>query len=399
MLLSAALASGALAAGAQQSIPVRPLGAVVSKSTETFGVLFGVRGVGGGRVLVNDFARRRLVLLDSAMKIASVVADTVPGTPTAYGPRGSGIVPYFGDTTLFVDAGSQSLLVLNASGAVVKVMAPPKAADIFMLMSSAFGMAGVDAKGRLIYRSNFRILPMQIGSNVAPPQPPDSAPLVRASFETRSVDTIAIVKIPRPGRIRPNTSGGPSPGTAVINPLPFGDEFVVMSDGSIAIVRAQDYHIDWIDTDGTTRTSPKMPFEWRRLTDEQKQFYADSALNSFRKMFDSVMAIQAQQPLPPGIQRPVPPQLEAAPLSEIPDYLSPIGAVRPDPEGNLWILPTASSQLRPGKVYDVINKKGEIFERVELPPGRMLEGFGPNGVVYLSVKEGTQTFLERARIR
>ena len=47
--------------------------------------------------------------------------------------------------------------------------------------------------------------------------------------------------------------------------------------GSIALVRAHDYHIDWINADGTTASTPKMPYDWRRLTDADKQAKVDSA--------------------------------------------------------------------------------------------------------------------------
>ena len=52
-----------------------------------------------------------------------------------------------------------------------------------------------------------------------------------------------------------------------------------------------------------------------------------------------------------------------------------------------------------GILYDVINRNGEIIERVQLPVGRMLEGFGPNGVIYMSVPVNVGwTRLERARV-
>ena len=34
-------------------------------------------------------------------------------------------------------------------------------------------------------------------------------------------------------------------------------------DGSVAILRGRDYHIDWINADGSRVSSPKMPFDWK----------------------------------------------------------------------------------------------------------------------------------------
>lgn len=45
--------------------------------------------------------------------------------------------------------------------------------------------------------------------------------------------------------------------------------------------------------------------------------------------------------------------------------------------------------------YDVVNRKGELIERVQLPAGRTIAGFGPNGAIYLSSREGRSIFIER----
>ena len=49
-------------------------------------------------------------------------------------------------------------------------------------------------------------------------------------------------------------------------------------------------------------------------------------------------------------------------------------------------------------VYDVVNRKGELVYRVQVPPGRQIVGFGPNSVVYLTVREGREVFLEKTRV-
>ena len=50
-------------------------------------------------------------------------------------------------------------------------------------------------------------------------------------------------------------------------------------------------------------------------------------------------------------------------------------------------------------VYDVVNKQGQIVDRVQLPPFRTIAGFGP-GVIYMAVQDSTKAVhLERARIK
>jgi hypothetical protein len=52
----------------------------------------------------------------------------------------------------------------------------------------------------------------------------------------------------------------------------------------------------------------------------------------------------------------------------------------------------------------VINSKGEVTERVLVPEGRQILGFGPGGVVYLAERAAPGaatpfTKIERARVK
>ena len=93
--------------------------------------------------------------------------------------------------------------------------------------------------------------PPQPGGAPAVVQPPDSAPIVRANFETRTVDTIGRVKIQSGSRMSmTQDASGKMVMKATINPLPTVDEWAVLSDGTVAFVRGQDYHVDFIKPDG-----------------------------------------------------------------------------------------------------------------------------------------------------
>jgi hypothetical protein len=69
-------------------------------------------------------------------------------------------------------------------------------------------------------------------------------------------------------------------------------------------------------------------------------------------------------------------------------------------DGNLWILPTTSAQSKNGElVYDVVNPKRGLFERVRMPAGRSILGFGPQGVVYLmNGDRATGFYVERSKL-
>ena len=95
------------------------------------------------------------------------------------------------------------------------------------------------------------------------------------------------------------------------------------------------------------------------------------------------------------------PQVSFVSPSELPDYKPAFfaGAVRADMDGNLWIRTIPTQKIEGGPVYDVVNRKGELVERVQVPAGRTIVGFGPGGAVYLAGREGDRFILERARVR
>jgi hypothetical protein len=83
---------------------------------------------------------------------------------------------------------------------------------------------------------------------------------------------------------------------------------------------------------------------------------------------------------------------------DLPDYYPAfrMGAARADIEGRLWIRTTEPSAA--GPIYDIINGEGVLVDRVRLPYGRVIAGFGP-GVVYMGVLDDSGARLEKAKLR
>lgn len=279
----------AVPAQAQQAVPVRELSEVDAKSSGHFGAIFNLRQLPNGKVLINDAVRRQVVMLDDKLSNPIVVIDSVSEGSNSYGPRAAPLIPYLSDSTLFVDGTSLSLLVIDPFGKVAHVMSAPKPQDLRFL---AGGASGVDGQGNLVYRGAMVVQagrgagPAPAGGNAAPimAQPPDSAPILRANFDTRAVDTVGRVKIQSGTRVSVTPGAdGKMQMKMTVNPLMTVDDWAVLSDGSIAFVRGHDYHIDWIRPDGSTMTSAKLPFDWKRLTDDDKQKLIDSARTDAEK--------------------------------------------------------------------------------------------------------------------
>jgi hypothetical protein len=218
---------------------------------------------------------------------------------------------------------------------------------------------------------------------------PDSAPVLRANLDTRAIDTIAMIKI---ASVRQNvTSRGNSFFmNVVVNPIPTLDEWAYDRDGTVAIIRGHDYHIDWILPDGKTKSTPKMPMAWRSISDEERVRIVDSTkrqIDSTRQALVDRVTAQAQTN--PSAGRPeFGPVPEVVKPEELPEYypaIRPTSRPRFDLDGNLWVVPgmTATPTSDGGLLYDVIDRSGTIIKRVHLPPGRLLSAFGPNNVIYM----------------
>ena len=392
---------------AQAAIPVRELSAPTAKSTETFGAILGVREIAGGKLLVNDARRRQLSALDARLDNKTIVLDSAAGVRQGYGRFAAPMIPYLGDSTMLVDREASSLLILDGRGAIARVSSAPKPGDLNSLASRA---SGTDPKGNLLYAGEGDRTKDKTGGMAVP----DSAPLVRANFETRTVDTLGQMLRRIDRRTTSEKVGDEYVMTHVINPLPTFDEWAPLSDGSIAIVRG-DYHIDFVRPDGSHFTGPKIPFDWKRLTDADKQAMIDSlrAVREKREkdpdgtpMLVTSASLQAAAaggaPIrktnqPKQIEREVEPR-------EIPDYYPPIrpDAVKADADGNIWILPSTSAQSKSGElVYDVVNNRGVLTHRVRMPRERSIAGFGKGGVVYLMYRDADPKVgwtIERTKI-
>jgi hypothetical protein len=90
-------------------------------------------------------------------------------------------------------------------------------------------------------------------------------------------------------------------------------------------------------------------------------------------------------------------------MLDIPDYFPAYerqsNSMRADADTNIWIRPRPPRSARGGTIYDVVNRKGELIDKVELPQGRTLIGFGPGGIVYLLARDAGATRIEQARFR
>lgn len=442
----AALAS--VSAGAQQRPAIRQLGAVTEKTSEQFTSVAGIRALPGGAVLVNDVAGRRVLMFDPKLSAFTVVADSTSATANAYGGRTGSLIAYRGDSSIFVDPASVSMLVIDPQGKIARVMAIPRGEDAAMI-GNALGNTTLDPSGRLIYRAGAglrfggggggRVVLGGPGGGggpgrgpIAPPEIPDSALIFAVNLATRQLDTLGYIRTPKVKLDMTRDDNGNVRMQSMLNPLPVVDDWAVLPDGTVAFVRGRDYHVDFRNPDGTMTSAAKIPFDWQRMTDEDKVAFIDSVKAARERL-------GANAPLPLGGAAPQPGggggggapqvmifqgtgpgpqggggggatrtntanmgmQMQFVPASELPDYKPAFfaGSTRADLDGNLWIRTIPTAAVSGGPVYDVINRKGEIIDRVQVPENTSVIGFGAGGAVFLLNRSGTTSTLERATVR
>lgn len=379
-------------------VPVREVTPMTARSATGITGVTSMRVLSDGAVFVNDFQKRQIVRFDPTLKKVTIVADTAPGALMPYGQRPLGMLPYLGDSTIVVDPSTLSLVLLDPSGRTVRVMASPRPNDINTLSSVNLGTHAVDAQGRLYYRQggsggppggmmgamfgsgNERDrgrggqgggqgggnnqsrntqnqnrggefgggMPGGMGSGGQggfgggpgsrgwnPANQPDSVPIVRVDFDTRMADTVTFVKVPKNETQMTRGEDGSTRLTVKINPMPQADDWALLADGTVAVMRVLDYHVDYYRPDGKVASSAKLPFDWKRISDEDKVKLVDS-LQALAKAA-SERAGQGGG----GFRM----NFEPIAADRLPDYYPPIrpGSSIADRDGNLWVVPTTST--------------------------------------------------------
>ena len=110
------------------------------------------------------------------------------------------------------------------------------------------------------------------------------------------------------------------------------------------------------------------------------------------------------QPIPNLARIPDPPVMREVSVINpryLPDFRPPFtsGAVRADLDGNLWVRTVPARRTPGGPVYDVISREGKLVDRLQVPPGYQLVGFGRGRVVFLMVRDAAGVHLARVRLR
>ncbi|HEY2164309.1 MAG TPA: hypothetical protein VGH04_09975, partial [Gemmatimonadaceae bacterium] len=186
-------------AHAQRPPPIRPIGPITHVSSEPLSSIASAIRLSDGRVFVNDIIARKVVLFDSTLANGRMVTDSASVTATAYGFGAGALIPFHGDTALFLDPQSSSMPVLSPAGRITRVMATPRPNNRPVSIGSLYFTPSFDAAGRLLYylAQAMTVTREKLPTNATTTRIIDSALIVRYDFATHVYDTVATIRMPK----------------------------------------------------------------------------------------------------------------------------------------------------------------------------------------------------------
>lgn len=365
-LLVLAVLPATMIAGARQA-PVRVLDRPEVELAEPFTDIGSVRELSDGRV----------ILVDDADRLVHVV-DLKAGTVSQVGRQGGGPAEYRvpgvllaarGDTTLLTDGGNRRLLAIGPDATPVAVLT-----DAWPMGTGKPGTRlprAMDGRGRGYFLGSA----VNVRQTGAVSQL-DSAALLRAARGSATDDTIGYVHM-APRRISMTEKNGTLTSvTIVIPPYPAQDSWQVFADGAVAIARVHDYRVDWVLPDGARLAGRPIAFSPIRITQRDKDAWAAARARP------GAAAAGRGAPSAASFDWP-----------ELKPPFPPNGAMAGS-DGRLWVQRhTVAGDSR--SRYDVIDRRGVVVSRVEIPSGGRIVGFGTRSI-YVARKDADDLqYLQR----
>lgn len=357
-----------------QTVPTVTLTRPDATFAEPFSAILGLRELPDGDVLVSDRLEQALRILDFQTGTMRDVGRQGRG-PTEFGMPGF-LFPWRGDSTLLLDFGNFRGLLLSGDGSVGRTVPLAREGGL------PFLPAGSDTAGRLYSAS-----PTSMEDGV---DPSAGTPIVRWDPGSGATDTIATLDAGSgagAGLAAVRLRGGGSFFMAQPGPYAPEDAFAVSPDGRVGVVRAADYHVEWVDRAGHTTVGQPTPYDPVRVGRAEKAEWADQRAAAVMTMStpQGSRTIRAERP-----------EIDE---QEWPEYKPPFDPrnVYAPPGGELWVHQSSRAGDHPS-VFDVFDRHGRLVRRVAFPPGRRIVGFGDGTAYAVRLDADDLQWLERYRV-
>jgi hypothetical protein len=281
--------------------------------------------------------------------------------PKEYGYAGR-IVPIPGDSSLMHDGRNVRYLYIGPD---------VKPGETFRLPDNIWVKIGgrgsvpraSDSRGNLFFESS----PVTVIRGGQPNFPLDSTAVTRYDRRAMRLDTIAFVQLDKANVVVQALARGTSTRFGALA-FPTRDDWTVMPDGGLAVVRAADYHIDRYAPTGTKTSGPAVRTTPVVVDEAEKEAWRAERRGTMVTRSDGPSV--PTNPREPEWQKVKPPFV----------YWSSIARSN----GEIWVLRSHRASAAP--IYDVFSPALVLVRRVELPLRSRLLGFGI-GTAYLVVRD------------
>jgi hypothetical protein len=339
----------------------------------------------GDSVLANDFGNGRYLVIapdGKPVRTFTTAGDgaIVAGTPSSSAGRGAGAGSAGGG------AGGR-----GAAGRGNAGRQGPGARGVPRLSSGA-PAHGVDSRGR-IYSQGMAFSIGDDGRIVSS----DSAPILRLDPATGTTDTIAFVNLAK-NSVSGSVSGGGSGRQSVQirvgggSPFPSADDWSVFRDGTVAILRVADYHLELIKPTGRRIVGRPVAFTPVKVGEAEKQEWRDrlKGATPIVRTTGGNGSRSTAVPMAMPVQEP-----DSWPATK-PPFLGggASAAAFPAPNGDLWVARTRAAADRIPTI-DVFNSQAQLIGRVMLPEKTRLVALGAKGVYTARIDEDDLQYLQR----
>lgn len=386
-----------------QTVQSRQLGKAEAEFADPFTAINAVRELKDGRVLV----------VDSRDKVVQLV-DLKTGSATKVGREGQGpgeyslpmaIVALPGDSSGIYDPLNQRYLIVGPDGKPAGFFSSRPEDDDSR--DAAAGRPGGGGPGRMMgginlspprgsdRSGNIYVAgpPMRFGPDG--PVPLDSVPMQRFDRTKKTLQIVGYIKVPKGNTQVSGSAGRMNVRVGGANPFAARDDWAVAADGRIAVIHADDYHVEWIAPNGQRTAGPATSYSKTKLTNAHKKWWHETARRRGGGLIianenGKMSASTAPPPSGPPEER-----------DDWPEYLPPFlgnGAVQVAPNGQLWVLQaTASDDVQP--TYDIFDASGKLAARVQLAKRSRVVGFGTNTIYVVRSDEDDLQYLQRYRVQ
>jgi hypothetical protein len=327
----------------------------------------GLRELSDGRIMISDRLGQAIIIIDMEAGVADTIGRS-GGGPGEYWTPGA-LFPWRGDSTVLIDLGNTRFTLVGPDGGL---------GESTPLMSQQGDMmrfvmpAGTDGLGNIYFQARSFGLQTPGASG-----PPDSVHIARWNLWDNSSDTVVALKTPE---TKMQTGGG----NVMLMSIPFSpqDDWAVGWDGRIAVARSADFHVEWLEPDGSEIRGPAVGYDPVKISQADKDEWLEARANPQGAMFIAIDGGGGARTTaaPSRGARFEGPQVDDDDWPEVkPPF--PARAVSVTPEGNVWVRRHVKASAVPE--YDVFDGEGTRRYTVVLPDEAQLAGFGA-GVVYIT---------------